>query len=218
MSDPVIAVTVPVTVSIREINAIADLAVQLVPEYKIRDQKADTFRNLTLAADEKINWKKGLIYLIAQYSKGVNFELWMYSTKGGAHLSEFNDQIRPLAIGAVKCEKLGHALKLRLQLQDTMKDEEVETAIKEFMTRIEPTLNEIRGKIKVDVSEKKTKETEAKVVAKVEEKKEEIKKEEIPVLPVDPIRPAIDEDEEVIVCPPTESETKKNRNRSKKSK
>ena len=152
-----VVVAAPVVVApVREIGTVAAVAVKVSPSYKVRAQKAKTFVNLTLVEDEKVNWKKGLIYLIARYSKGVNFELWMYSTKKGAHLAEFNDLIRPLADESVKCESLGLALKLRLQLPDAMSDDAVEAAIEKFMSRIEPVLNEIRAKIKVDVSEKKT--------------------------------------------------------------
>jgi len=158
MSDQVVApVEVKaVVVEARDITKVAEMAVLASPNYKIRAGKADTFKNLTLAEDEKTNWKKGLIYLIARYSKGVNFELWMYSTKKGAHLAEFNNLIRPLAVGEVKCETLGHALKLRLQLVDTLTDEEVTAKITAFMTAIEPTLQAIREKIAVVVSKKET--------------------------------------------------------------
>lgn len=198
-----------VPVSAREIQSIADLAVKVSPNYMIRKTESTTFRCLTLLENEKENWKKGIVYFIARYSKGVNFEMWMYSTKGGAQLAEFNDLIRPLAIGSVKVESLGHALKLRLQLPDAMKDEDVESAIKEMMDRIEPTLQEIRGKIKIVVSEKKT------VVKKEETKKIETP---IPVLPQPtPPAPVVEDEEkeEIIPLPPTESEMNKNRRRRK---
>jgi hypothetical protein len=156
MSEKNAEVVNPVVVSPRDITAVAAVAVKVSPSYKVRAQKAKTFVNLTLVEDEKVNWKKGLIFLITRYSKGVNFELWMYSTKKGAHLSEFNDQVSALADESVKCEALGLAKKLRLQLADTLSDDAVEAAIEKFMSRIEPTLNEIRGKVTVVVSEKKT--------------------------------------------------------------
>ena len=140
----------------RTIQAVADAGVRLVPAYCIHKTFSETFRCLTPGADEKLNWKKGLVYFIARYSKGVNFELWMYSTKGGAHLAEYKDMIRPLAVGATKCEPCGQALKLRLQIADAMKDEDIDAAILEFMTRNEPVLAAIREKIVVHVSEKKT--------------------------------------------------------------
>jgi hypothetical protein len=152
----------------REIDAIAQVAVRLSPAYKIHKTASTTFRCLTLAADEAINWKKGLVYLIARYSKGVNLEMWMYSTKGGAHLADYNDLIRPLATGAIKAESLGKALKLRIQLADTMTDEEVEVAIKGMMDAVEPTLQAIREKIVIAVSKKETKKT-AKAAAPADE-------------------------------------------------
>ena len=157
MSEKNAEVVNPVVVAPREIATIAEIAVKVSPTYKVRAQKAKTFVNLTLVEDEKTNWKKGLIYLITRYSKGVNFELWMYSTKKGAHLVEFNDQVATLADESVKCEALGLAKKLRLQLADTLSDDAVEAAIEKFMSRIEPVLNEIRSKITIEVSKKETK-------------------------------------------------------------
>ena len=149
-----------VKVPARTFEQIANVAVAVMPVYKVRDTKSTTFRCLTLVEDEKINWKKGLVYLIARYSKGVNLEMWMYSTKGGAELAQFNDLIRPLAVGNIKSEALGKALKLRLQLADTMTDEEIETAIKGMMEAVEPTLQAIREKIVIAVSKKETKKAE----------------------------------------------------------
>ena len=153
-----------VVVPARTIESIANVAVRLSPAYMVRKTASTTFRCLTLAENEKVNWKKGLVYLIARYSKGVNLEMWMYSTKGGAELAQFNDQIRPLATGAIKCESLGKALKLRLQLADSMSDEAVEVAITEMMDAVEPTLQAIREKIVIAVSKKETK-TAAKAAA-----------------------------------------------------
>jgi hypothetical protein len=177
---PVVAtpvVATPVVAVQREIQAVAETAVRLMPAYKIRKTNANTFRNLTLVEDEKTNWKKGLIYLIARYSKGINFEMWMYGSKKSAGLAQFNDQVRPLAVGAIKCESLGHALKLRLQLPDAATDAETEAVILGFMEAVEPTLQAIREKIVVVVSKKETK--AAAPVAPV-----------VPVAPVEPEAPA----------------------------
>ena len=146
-----------VTHPARDFAKVAEVAARVSPTYKIRDTKSTTFRCLTLIDNEKVNWKKGLVYLLARYSKGVNLEMWMYSTKGGAELAQFNDMIRPLATGSIKCEALGKALKLRLQLADSLSDEAVETAIKEMMDAVEPTLQAIREKIVIAVSKKETK-------------------------------------------------------------
>lgn len=176
MSDAV--VPAPAQVVVRDIVSVAEAAVRLMPTYKIRKTNSKTFRCLTLAEDENVNWKKGLVYLIARYKAGVNLEMWMYSTKGGAHLAEYNDQIRPLAKGAIKCESLGSALKLRLPLADAMKTEDMEAAILEFMSSVEPTLTELRTKITVHVSKKETKakaKTEATAETKAETPVEETK-------------------------------------------
>lgn len=191
-----VVVAAPVVVApVREISAVANLAVKVSPAYKIRAQKATTFVNLTLVEDEKINWKKGLIFLICRYSKGVNFELWAYSSKKGAHLAEFNDQIAVLADDSVKCESLGLAKKLRLQLPDAMSDDAVEATIEKFMSRIEPTLQEIRSKVVVVVSEKKTPKAE-KVAAPVE------------TAPQQPNDPAPDANGNVVIGEPSKAKSK----------
>jgi hypothetical protein len=167
MSDSV--VVAPVVPVVRDIAAVAGRVAQIIPTYKVRAGNAKTFVNLTLIEDEKINWKKGLIYLLCRFSKGVNLELWLYSTKGGAHLSQFNDKFRALASDSIKCEKLQHAVKLRIQLLDSDSDEVVDAKIKAFTDAIEPTVTEVRALVPAPVVSKKETKAESKVEAKTEE-------------------------------------------------
>ena len=163
MSDSVV---VPV---VRDIVSVANKVVQIIPTYKVRAGKAKTFKNLTLIEDEKMNWKKGLIYLLCRFSKGVNLELWMYSTKKGAHLAEFNGRFAALATNGIICDPLGLAKKLRIQLLDSDSDEVVDAKIKAFTDAIEPTVTEVRALVPAPVVSKKETKAESKTDAKVDE-------------------------------------------------
>jgi hypothetical protein len=146
MSDSTVE-NVPAKANERSILDIAQKVCEIMPIYKVRDGRANTFRNLTLAEDETANWKKGLIYFISRYSKGVNLEFWLYSTKGGAHLKDYNDSIRSLVYDGIVCEPCGHAVKLRCQLPDEMSQDDVEQKIRTFVETIEPVAADIRSKI-----------------------------------------------------------------------
>jgi hypothetical protein len=161
MSDPVVPV-IPV-VEVRDINVVAEKLVSLAPAYKIRKTESNTFRCVTLSEDEALNWKKGLVYFIARYSKGINLEFWLYDTKGGVGLAQFNDLFRPLAKDGITCEPCGKAVKLRIQLPDADVEEIMITKITGFLAVIEPVATEVRTKIVINVSPKKT--AKAKTVA-----------------------------------------------------
>jgi len=144
MSDAVV-VAAPIVVEARDIDVVAEAFVTARPEYKIRKTNSKTFRCTTLAENEGINWKKGLVYMINRYSKGINLEMWAYSPKGGVHLAEFNPKFEALASDTIKCEPLGHARKLRIQILDTATTEEMTTQIVSFLDTIEPTVAEVRA-------------------------------------------------------------------------
>jgi len=168
-------VVAPVVVTERTMDQVAAIAVELVPGYKVLQNRSTTFKNLTLIENEKENWKKGLIYLICRYSKGINLEMWMYSTKKGAHLVEHVPTVRTQAQEkGYEVVSLGLAIKVRLQIPHLLSDEEMRAKIQEFMTHLEPTLQEIRGKIPT-VSKKETK-----------AKKEEVKAEAVPAIEATP--------------------------------
>ena len=172
MSDPVVAestVSAPVAVVARDVDAVTAAFIAAAPHYKMRKTNSKTFRPITLVTDEDLNWKKGLVFLAARFSKGVNLEFWMYGAKGGAHLAEYNDQISALASDVIKCESCGLAKKLRIQIKDTATDEEMNAQITAFLAAIEPTVNEIREKVQVVVSKKETKAKKVKEVPAVPE-------------------------------------------------
>lgn len=148
-----------VAVSARDIDTVANQVMVVMPQYKIRKTSSNTYRNLTLAEDENVNWKKGLVYFIARYAKGVNLEFWLYSAKGGAHLAEHKDAFKILTEQNAELytiEPLGHAIKIRTKIPDAMTDEEMANQIKAFSEGIEPIAQEVRAKI-VIVSKKDTK-------------------------------------------------------------
>lgn len=147
------AAVVPV---VRDIEQILTVALELAPAYKMRKTNSKTFRCMTPIENENANWKKGLVYLAARYSKGINFELWLYSTKKGAHLAEFNDKFRTLANDTIKCEALGLAVKLRVQLPDAMADDVVRSTIEKFLATVEPTVTEVRALVPAVVSKAET--------------------------------------------------------------
>lgn len=144
MSDAVVPVA-PAKAEARDIDVVAEAFVTAHPEYKVRKTASKTFRCTTLAENENVNWKKGLVYMINRFAKGVNVEMWAYSQKGGAHLAEFNGKFEALASDTIKCEPLGHARKLRIQVLDTDTVEVMNAKIVSFLETIEPTVTEVRA-------------------------------------------------------------------------
>lgn len=155
------------TVEVRSIDDVAVVFVNnIAPTYKIRKTASTTFRCATLIENEEVNWKKGLVYMITRYSKGVNVEMWLYSSKGGSHLAEYNGKFRALATEQIKCEPCGHAVKLRIQLPDTLTNAEVNTQMHAFFAAVDPTVAEVRGLVPVQaVTEKTTKKAVVPVVS-----------------------------------------------------
>lgn len=160
----------------RSIDLIVKTFIETIPAYVQRKTNSTTFRCMTVKENENVNWRKGLVYLTARYSKGVNLEFWLYSTKGGVHLMEHNETFRKLATGEIKCEPCGKAVKLRIQLPDSLSDEEVVAKIKSFTDAIEPTVTEVRAKVPAVVSKKETAEAakKATATATVPEVKDEV--------------------------------------------
>lgn len=205
MSDAV--VTAPAQVVVRDIDLVAKKMMELAPAYTIRKTGSKTFRCLTLAENENENWKKGLVYFMARYSKGVNVEHWLYSTKGGVHLMEYNDLFRALATDQIKCEPCGKAVKLRIQVLDSDTDEVMAQKITDFMNAIEPTVTEVRSKVVVHVSPKKTSKAKAEVAAPAEP---------TPVEPVTAVVPEIPSIPEEITEPAPAAPKSKAKSKAKK--
>jgi hypothetical protein len=160
MSDGVVT-----AVAAREIDAVAAEFMKICPSYKVRKTASKTFRCMTPADDEAANWKKGLVYFITRFSKGVNLEMWCYSTKSGAHLAAYNDRFKALAGDTIKCEPLGHAVKLRIQIKDTADDTAVTEQITAFLATVEPVVTEVRAEIPAPVvAEKKAPKAKKEVV------------------------------------------------------
>ena len=142
----------------RSIDVVAELFVKNASAYKIRKTASKTFRCLTLTENENANWKKGLVYMVNRYAKGVNLELWLYSTKGGAHLAEFKDKFEALASDTIKCEPLGHAVKLRTQILDATTEDDADAQIAAFIAAVDPTVTTVRDLVPAAVvKEKKAK-------------------------------------------------------------
>lgn len=172
MSDQtVVAAAVEVkAVVARDIDVVTEGFIKVNPTYKVRKTESKTFRPITLIENEKVNWKKGLVYLTARFSKGVNLEMWVYNPDGGEGLAKFNGRFQALVSESIVSKPCGKAIKLRCQILDTDTEDEMMAKIEAFSKAVEPTVTEVRAEIPdpVIVSKKETAKVEAPVVPDAE--------------------------------------------------
>lgn len=158
----------------------------------VRPTDSAGYRILGTKENTDLNWRKGLFYVVNQYSKGFNLEMQAYSVKKGAHLAEFNPKFQPLGNTAtdagdqIAYEKFGLACRLRIKLPYATGLEEMVKKAESFIKAVEPTVAEVRALLKDEdfiKAPKKVvskKETPAPVTAPVTEVKPVETKAEVP--------------------------------------
>lgn len=141
----------PVKVGLHETaTKIAELMGDLV----VRPTDSTGYRILGTKENTDLNWRKGLFYVVNQYSKGFNLEMQAYSVKKGAHLAEFNPKFQPLGNTATEAgdqisyEKFGLACRLRIKLPFAAGMDEMLKKAQAFIKAVEPTVAEVRALLK----------------------------------------------------------------------
>lgn len=151
----------------------------------VRPTNSTGYRILGTKENTELNWRKGLFYVLNQYSKGFNLEMQAYSVKKGAHLAEFNPKFQALggkttsAGDSITCEKFGLASRLRIRLPFSVGLDEMVKKAESFIKEVEPTVNEVRALLKDEDFIKAPK----KVVSKKETPVQATTNEKIPVTP-----------------------------------
>jgi len=120
----------------------------------VRPTDSTGYRILGTKENTDLNWRKGLFYVVNQYSKGFNLEMQAYSVKKGAHLAEFNPKFQPLggtsteAGDQIAYEKFGLACRLRIKLPYAAGLEEMVKKAESFIKAVEPTVEAVRALLK----------------------------------------------------------------------
>jgi len=134
-----------VPVSVQEL---AEGVVAVLPILMVRPTESKDYRILGTVAKSEMNWRKGLIYQVLSYSKGLILEAQLYSVKKGAHLAEYKGKFEALITEEIQCLPKGLACRLKIKLPLALgKDGMVAKAV-EFINLVEPHFEEVRELLK----------------------------------------------------------------------